>query len=275
MTSSGPKFNSGHPSGHQSGVPIPGIVRPERPIDQQFCQQIAQRDDRWVNVPDHLRRDWTRCLNAIQSLEERIEHEKKNRHRWARYLKWSSYIVTFLFNLYSAAQILVYALVENASQELTVILSTVNGIASLAFWGPMQKQSNRYLIEAKDLKALSVLCSQMRAKLRKILQDGKIDFQERIQIINMIGEIHRVSQDIGEFDIFLKILGGSDSENSFAKSKEYQALFKDVDEIVSQLSGTQNFVERQVPEVIHQYQRQQLFNPVNPPNPYVQADLRI
>lgn len=251
---------------HQTGTPVIEMNTSNIPNNNyinQYCQQIAQQNGRWKDIPVHLRKDWTRCLNEIRSLEEKIENEKKSRFKWSRYLKWGSYLITLLFNIYSAAQIIIYATVTEASKELTLFLSIINGAASLSFWGPLQKQSNKYLIEAKDLKALSILCSQMRGKLKKILQDGKIDFNERLQVINMIGEIHRASQEIGEFDIFLKIISGSDSENPFSKSKEYQHFFKNVDNIVGQLSGTQGFVERQVPNVVHDYQMQNLFNPNN------------
>lgn len=229
----------------------------------QECQYIAIQDNKWKNISQYLRNDWTNCLKSIQELENNIELENKNRIKISRYLRWSQYLVNILFNIYTGVQLIFYALNKEVSYEISFILSAITAIASFSFWAPLYKKSNKYLVEARDLKSLKLLCERIRLKLREILRDGKIDMRERQQIRDMIGEINIASSQIGGFDVFLKILGENDTDNTFNKTKKYQNMFKDVDNMVSQLSNAQNIVQRNVPEIVREYQNLQQINNIH------------
>lgn len=221
------------------------------------CQQIMQDQSRWVGVAQAVRQDWNRCFQELQNFENLLEEDRIRRYRWHKWFKYSSYFLTVFMNVISGAAALVPMLNYDMHPAVGYTLSTITFIASFGAWTGLGNRSEKFLGQAKDNAQLREFCKTIRLRLREVMEDGKITSQERALIRDMMGQMHKRSQEVGSMDLIVKILGGG-SFTSQANAKNYQIAFDGISQVINDIGRTQKVMEVKAPEALREYQDVQL-----------------
>lgn len=227
------------------------------------CQQILADPNRWIHVADKIREDWSRCLEELIRFEELLEEDKKNRIRWARRLKFIGFFLNGTLNIVTGLPLLIPMSKYTIPVYVGTILNTISFIFSISMWGQLSARSHEYLTLAKDTERLSMMCKNIRQKLKEVISDGRITEKERSLIRDMMGQMHKRSEEIGSLDLLMNILGANDNDASsfkfFAPDKSnYKTSFEGIDDILNEIKTSQKEITARIPAVIREYRDLQL-----------------
>lgn len=227
------------------------------------CQQILADQNRWINVADKIREDWSRCLEELVHLEKLLEEDKKNRIIWSQRLKVIGFLLYLFLNFITGVVALIPLSKYTLPNYVTSILNIISFLFSLSMWGQLNARSHEYLTLAKDSERLSEMCKNIREKLREVIKDGRISETERSLIRDMIGQMHKRSEEIGSLDLMMKILGSSTNETSSFKlfspdKSNFKSSYEGINDILNEIKTSQKEITARIPNVIREYRDVQL-----------------
>lgn len=232
------------------------------------CQDILQDDSKWKAVAAKTKNDWARCLAELQTLEDLIEADKVRRLRWAKMLRVGGFLLTIAQNLVAAAAAAVPLLRYDIPESVGYVLSGAAFVMSVSLWTRFGERSHLYLDVAKDSEKLSQMCKNIRKALKDIISDGRITAAERNMIRDMIGQMHRKSEEVNSMQLAMKLLGGggtTQSPGSFVSiglfkpsMTNYNSAFNGVNDIIEQIGNSQKEIVATAPHIIKEYQDVQL-----------------
>lgn len=227
------------------------------------CQQILADPNRWINVADKIREDWSRCLEELVHLEKLLEEDKKNRIIWASRLKVIGFLLYLFLNFITGVVALVPLSKYTLPTYVTFILNVISFLFSLSMWGQLNARSHEYLTLAKDSERLSEMCKNIREKLREVIKDGRISETERSLIRDMMGQMHKRSEEIGSLDLMMKILGSSANDASSFKlfnpdKTNFKTSCEGINDILNEIKTSQKEITARIPNVIREYRDIQL-----------------
>ena len=235
----------------------PSIQPPpqQRRVTAVSCQDLLIDSSRWREVTLRVREDWRRCLAEVQGLEEAIKIDRTRRQDWARHLRRASFVLITIQNIVACATAAFPFFRWNISIYVTYGMTILTFLLSLTFWSRLGERSHKYLVLAKDLERIEILCDRVRKKLREVIDDGKITEQERCLIRDMIGEIHKKAEEISSMDLLLAILGESYDQTSLSKGykKDLNISIASLRDVIDEVSKTRTILNAKVPHVVHEY----------------------
>lgn len=201
-----------------------------------MCQQINLNQQIWQAVPQNQRIAWTSCLLAVQELEKQAEIQKLKRNKWANRMDILLYMWTGLINIFTASQVIFYAVYDNPTREAITTIAVVNAIVNAPAWIIVKKRVFKYLKDSIDLKQVEKKCKEVRLKLRGIMEDGRIDLEEFYQLKNMTQDLSKMQESISGVGSFFKLWGES-KDNS---------IYTDMSAVITQLEQSNHAAKRNI-----------------------------
>lgn len=227
------------------------------------CQQLQQNPERWQGVAQKIHEEWSRCLHEIQIFEELLEQDEIRRMKYARWFKFGGIVIMGLQNIVATASAAVPFTNISLPDHVPTVLAGLTWAFSLALWSRLGETSNRYLSVAEDSKRLKLMCRNIRKNLKDIMSDGKITEKERNLIRDMMGQMHRRSEEIGSMNLFMNILGGVENKSQRIKlfgssDKSYQDAFEGISDIIDEIGKAQQTIKVKAPEIVREYEDSKL-----------------
>lgn len=232
------------------------------------CQQLLDDPNRWIHIADKIKADWSRCLQELLNLEKLLEEDKKRRISWSKRLKIAGWGLGILLSFITGINALYPLSRYNFPSYVPQILNVVSLLLSLSTLSQLNARSHQYLTLAKDSERLNQMCKNIRLKLKEVIKDGRITEAERSEIRDMIGEMHKRSEELGSLDLFMKILGGDNSESSSFKffspdNSNYKSSLEGINGILQDIKTSQKEMTSRIPHIIKEYRDVQLQPPIH------------
>lgn len=227
------------------------------------CQQILEDSNRWINVADKIKEDWKRCLEELLNLEKLLEEDKKTRVIWSKRLKFAGWALGIILSLITGINALYPLSKFTLPSYVPQILNIISLLLSLSTLSQLNARAHEYLTLAKDSEKLNQMCKNIRMKLKEVIKDGRITETERALIRDMMGEMHKRSEEIGSLDLLMNILGNGDSDSSSFKffspdNSNYKTSFDGINSILQDIKISQKEMTSKIPQIIREYRDMQL-----------------
>jgi hypothetical protein len=231
------------------------------PIYQDLsCQDLLDNPDRWKGVAKKVRSDWERCLRELQTFEDLLEKDRLKRLRWAKAFRIFGFCLTTFQNTIAGIAAAIPFMKTSVPDGVAYGFSVATFVLSLTLWTRLGERSKKYLVLATDNEKLVQMCKTIRRRLKEIMADGRITASERDMIRDMMGQMHKSSEEIGSMDLLMKILGGTNDTSAspnriFGNSQNYRDAHQGISDIIDQIGRSQQEIMSGASNVVREYQR--------------------